>query len=61
MARILRKRQVTQKISVSSAQLDRLEKTKRFPQRVQLGERMVGWLEDEVDQWIADRAAEREE
>ena len=28
---------------------------KRFPQRIKLGERAVGWLEREVQEWLAQR------
>ena len=31
----------------------------RFPQPVRLGTRSVGWLADEVQLWITQRAAER--
>jgi prophage regulatory protein len=27
----------------------------RFPQRIKLGERAVGWLESEVREWLATR------
>jgi prophage regulatory protein len=27
----------------------------RFPQRIKLGERAVGWLESEVRDWLASR------
>jgi len=58
--KILRKREVIQRAGPSSAQIDRLEKAGKFPRRVQLGERMVGWVESEIDDWIAQRAAERD-
>jgi len=29
----------------------------RFPQRIKLGERAVGWLESEVRDWLANRIA----
>jgi len=32
--------------------LGRLEAAGRFPERVQLGEGRVGWIESEVDDWI---------
>jgi predicted DNA-binding transcriptional regulator AlpA len=32
-----------------------LEATQRFPRRVRIGVRAVGWLEAEVQQWIAER------
>lgn len=32
-----------------------LEATQRFPRRIRIGVRAVGWLEAEVQQWIAER------
>ena len=29
-----------------------------FPQPIKLGERASGWIEQEIDQWIADRISE---
>jgi len=30
-----------------------------FPQSVPLGKRAVGWIEDEIDEWVEARIAER--
>jgi prophage regulatory protein len=30
----------------------------KFPQPISLGARAVGWLESEVDEWVAHRVAE---
>jgi prophage regulatory protein len=38
---------------------ERLVKAGLFPAPVHLGGRRVAWIEDEVDDWIAERAAER--
>jgi prophage regulatory protein len=35
----------------------RLQAEKRFPQRIKLSERAVGWLEREVQEWLAQRVA----
>lgn len=32
-----------------------------FPKSVPLGERAVGWLEDEIKEWITNRIKERNE
>jgi prophage regulatory protein len=32
-----------------------LEAEQRFPARVRIGERAVGWLEDEIQGWLAER------
>jgi prophage regulatory protein len=37
----------------------RLEKAGKFPKRIKLGERRVGWDLDEVMAWIEDRKARR--
>lgn len=34
-----------------------LESEHAFPQRIQLGPRTVGWLEHEVQEWLAQRVA----
>jgi prophage regulatory protein len=58
--RILRKGAVKTKSGLSDASIDRREAAGEFPRRVQLGPRSVGWVEDEVDEWIAKRLAERD-
>jgi prophage regulatory protein len=37
-----------------------MEKLGKFPRRVKLSYRAVAWLEDEIEAWIAARAAERD-
>lgn len=46
-------------IGYSKVQLWRLEKQGEFPRRVPLGRGRHGWLESEIDSWIAERAATR--
>jgi predicted DNA-binding transcriptional regulator AlpA len=54
--RLISKRDVKGKISLSFAQIARLEESNRFPKRLRLGSyrnsRSV-WLESEVDAWIS--------
>ena len=57
--RILSKKDVRQLVLYSPAHIDRLEKAGRFPRRVQLGPGRVGWVEDEVNDWIAHRINQR--
>jgi prophage regulatory protein len=57
--RILRKPALKAKIGLSSATTDRLEKSGQFPRRVLLSRNATGWIEEEIDQWISDRAAEQ--
>jgi predicted DNA-binding transcriptional regulator AlpA len=33
----------------------RMESARRFPCRVKIGARAVGWIEEEVVQWVSDR------
>jgi prophage regulatory protein len=40
-------------------QIDRLEADDKFPKRVPISTWRVGWVADEVDQWIADKIAAR--
>lgn len=39
--------------------IDRLERSGAFPKRVKLTRGCVGWVEQEIEQWLADRAAAR--
>ena len=42
-------------------QIWRLERDGKFPRRLRLGANAVGWLENEIDDWIRQRARERDE
>lgn len=44
----------------SPAHIARLEAQGLFPKRVQLGAGRVGWVDEEVEDWIANRIAERD-
>ena len=46
-------------IKYSRVHVSRLEKADKFPKHVNLGPQSIGWLEAEVDDWIAAKAAER--
>src|SRR5262249_20587196 len=46
-------------IGYSKVSLWRLEKRGKFPRRIALGPSRHGWLDSEIDEWIAARAAER--
>jgi len=47
-------------IPYSPAHIARLEEAGRFPQRIRLGQCRVAWYYDEVCEWVAQRAAQRE-
>ena len=44
----------------SRVHVARLEKDGRFPMHIDVGDATVGWIESEVDAWIADRIAARD-
>ena len=56
---ILRCADVLELTGLSRTTLWRMEAQGLFPQRVTLGTNSVGWLSDEVDQWLATRPRRR--
>lgn len=58
--KILRKREIRQYLSLSISTVYRLEAQGLFPSRIRIGPGLVGWLKDEIDAWVAERAAERQ-
>lgn len=59
--RILRKKEVLSMVGVSDPTLWRWEHEGAFPRRLRLGGNSCGWLQTEVEGWIAERAAARGE
>jgi prophage regulatory protein len=57
--RLIRERQILERTGLSRTQRWRLEREGRFPARVQLSDRAFGWIESEVEAWIAQRVSER--
>jgi prophage regulatory protein len=58
--RLLSKKQVREIVLYSPAHIARLEAAGRFPKRVRLGQGRVGWVENEVLDWLKARIAERD-
>lgn len=56
---IISRRRVLERVPYSAAHLARLETAGLFPRRVKLSACRVGWVESEVNDWIAARVAER--
>ena len=56
---LLREAKVRELTGLSRTTRWRLERDGRFPQRVQLGPRCVGWVEGEVRAWLARAVANR--
>lgn len=53
--RALRLRQVCQLTGLGRSMIYQMQAEGRFPQRVKLSDRAVGWLESEVRDWLATR------
>lgn len=58
--RILSKSAAAAKVNYSVPHIDKMSRDGRFPKKVQLGPNKIGFLETEVDDWIADRVRERD-
>jgi prophage regulatory protein len=56
--RILRLAQVRAMTGLGRSFIYQLQAQKLFPQRIKIGLRAVGWVEDEVERWVADRIAQ---
>lgn len=57
--RLLRLKQVQEKIPLSKPEIYRRLKTGSFPQPVRLSQSVVAWVEGELNSWIENRMAER--
>ena len=58
MQKILRLKNVTEVTSMSRSTIYRLMEQGKFPKPVKLSQRIVGFLEQDIDQWILDRYQE---
>jgi prophage regulatory protein len=58
--RLLRLPQVIQQTGLKKTKLYELQKEGAFPMRIQITSHSVGWIEEEVNAWIAGRVAASE-
>src|SRR5579863_6548213 len=58
--RVLRLPQAMEKSGLGRDSIYRLGNMGRFPKPIKLGQRASGWFEDEIDAWLDQRAAERD-
>jgi prophage regulatory protein len=58
--RVLRFPEVRARVGYSRMHINRLERAGKFPKRVRLGPNSVGWVEDEVETWLAQKIAARD-
>lgn len=57
--RLLSKRQLKELVLYSAQHIARLEAAGKFPKRVKLGQNRVGWVEQEVLDWLQKRMDQR--
>jgi prophage regulatory protein len=58
--RLLSKKAVREIVLYSPQHIARLEAAGQFPRRVRLGAARVGWVEQEVLDWLRERIARRD-
>ncbi len=56
--RILRLAQVREVTGLGRSCIYQLQAEKQFPQRIKISVRAVGWIESEVQQWVAKRISQ---
>ncbi len=59
--KIIDSKELEELVLYSPMQISRMEKMGTFPKRIRLGPKRVGWSENEVQAWIAERKRERDE
>jgi prophage regulatory protein len=59
-SKLLRRPAVEEKTGLSTTDIYQGMNAGTFPRSVPLGKRTVGWVEEEVDEWIRDRIAARQ-
>jgi prophage regulatory protein len=53
--RIIRMKEVIRRVGLSRSNIYQSIQTGCFPKQFALGSRAVGWLEEDIEQWINDR------
>lgn len=59
LPRIVTKRELCQIVPYSPQHIGRLEKRKKFPERIEIGPGRVGWLLSEVEAWLMEQRQTR--
>ncbi|SFQ06756.1 transcriptional regulator, AlpA family [Nitratireductor indicus] len=59
--KFLKMNEVVQRIGLNKASIYRLMAAGEFPRSVKISEIRVAWIESEVDAWMAERVAARDE
>lgn len=55
--RVIRLPEVKQRTGLSRSSIYRLMAEARFPQSCKLGERIIAWVEVDIDSWFAEKIA----
>lgn len=55
----MRLHEVTSVVPYSPQHIRRLEQANQFPRRVRIGANRVGWVREEVEQWLSNRIGGR--
>jgi prophage regulatory protein len=55
--RVLPRRAVAERVNLSSTTIWRLVRRRQFPAPIKLSSNRVGWVEGEIDAWVAERTA----
>jgi len=55
LPRIVTRRELRQIVPFTPQHIWRLEKQGKFPRRIKIGVRRVGWYLSDVEAWLADR------
>ncbi len=56
-SKLIREREVLQRVGLSPSTIRRLEKAGQFPRRRECGANSVAWVNEEISEWIASRPA----
>lgn len=60
-SRVSRIQDVTEQLGISKMTLRRWVEDGKFPRPIRLGPNSIAWLNDEIDAWLEERAAAREQ
>jgi prophage regulatory protein len=57
--RLVRVQELTAMVPYSAQHIRRLENANQFPRRVRIGANRVGWVREEIEQWLSNRIGGR--
>lgn len=58
--KLIRLKQVTERTGLGRSSIYNYMAAGYFPRSVKLGPRLVAWVENEIDEWIADKISNRD-